>query len=255
MRNRYGPPIAVLVEEIHRAPVQRYSAPRAPRRCAASARNPKTMRGAPRWPRRETRCASSARFCSVTSSMIVIVASTSPLSSSSGAAFSRFQRCTPVCTIDRADQQRLGLLATQDPHRGNVLHRDLAAVLVLHEIVAHDRRRRRVAQLLPRLKAQVGERRFVRVQEAVLAITDRHRVAERTDDRIEASLAAAQRIPQILHQPLMLTFPPLRHMHAAQSDSRPSSSLSRALGAPVEPRRPTSTLRVSRLAAAGSALS
>ena len=59
-----------------------------------------------------------------------------------------------------------------------------------------------LAQLLPGLEAQMRERRAIGVQEAVFAIADRDRVAERAHDRLEAPLASAQRLAQFLQQVL-----------------------------------------------------
>ena len=105
------------------------------------------------------------------------------------------------------------------------------------------------------VEAEVRERRPVGVDDPVLAIADRHRVAERTDDRLEAPLAAVQRPPQLLDQPLALALgrlrsemsadervegPPVAVAHAPRSSSRPGTRCHRAqrrhLDPPIEQR-------------------
>ena len=107
-------------------------------------------------------------------------------------------------TMNRPDQQRLGPLAAEDPHRRDVLHRDRAPVVARDDVVGHDVGGRGLAQLFDGVEAQRLECGAVGVHDPILAIADRHRVAERADDGLEASLAVLEGHPQLIHQQVAL---------------------------------------------------
>ena len=102
------------------------------------------------------------------------------------------------------DHQRLGVLAAQQPHRRNVLHSDRLSVLAPHDVVGHDVGRRGHAQLVHRREAELSHCGSIGVHDPVLAVADRHRVAERADDRVKAPLAAEQRHAEFPNQPFVL---------------------------------------------------
>ena len=92
--DRHRPTITVLVEQVHRAPISDLGHRKL---SDISQRLLVIKRGGQRVADLgEEGAISFARFSSVTSSMIMIVASTSPASSSSGAAFNRCHRCVPL---------------------------------------------------------------------------------------------------------------------------------------------------------------
>jgi hypothetical protein len=125
--------------------------------------------------------------------MIMIVASTSPASFRSGAALQSVPALRSAPAVDGADQQGLRRLAPQDADRRNIAHRDFITVFVPDEVVGHDLRWCRLPQLLPGRKTQMRKRGPVGVEETMLAITDRHGIAQFSNDRLESALRALKR--------------------------------------------------------------
>ena len=102
------------------------------------------------------------------------------------------------------DHQRVGVLAAQQPHGGDVVHRHRPTVLPRDDVVGHDLLGRALLQLVDRRHAQQIERRAVGVNEVIGLVADRHRVGERADDRVEPPLGGAKRHPQFADQAVVL---------------------------------------------------
>ena len=94
--------------------------------------------------------------------------------------------------VDGPHQERFGLLAPKQPDRRDIAHRQRLSMLVVDDVIGHDRVKRVALEFLERVEPEMLDRRAIGVDQVVLRITDRDRFAECLQQRGELWSAAAQ---------------------------------------------------------------
>ena len=198
MRHGHRLACAVVVEQVDRAPVgdlgHRQPSDVAQRLLVVE-RGGQHLAG----PRQELHAQGRA-LAAVTSSMMVTAASIEPARVTHRGRLQQHPLLLAGDPVDRAQQQRLGLLAAQQPDGGEVLHADRMAVLTGSLIRPHQRSRIRVAQILHRGKSQSIQRSLVGVDEVIVGAADRNRLGQRVDDHRQALLGAPESALKLVQQ-------------------------------------------------------